>query len=257
MLSTFMLITHEKEQNNSISELRNQLNSLSLQLYEQENNNDAREFTEHVSGESYDYLAIGNSITCHAICEYWWGEWGMAASMREKDYYHKVLDGLRSEYGPVNACAYSFIPWELNSHDRSETYSLLDPYLASGIDLVTIQLSENCSDISTFKEDLRGLIAYCKTKAGKECRILIIDDFWSKEKHQLKADICEEMEIDFVDLSDIRDNEEYMIGMGSAVQGDDGETHIIEHDGVSIHPGDKGMSCIAERVLAKVLTYYD
>lgn len=35
-------------------------------------------------------LVLGNSITLHGECSYWWGEWGMAASSRDKDFVHLV-----------------------------------------------------------------------------------------------------------------------------------------------------------------------
>ena len=39
---------------------------------------------------AFNYLAIGNSLTLHGICEYWWNECGMAASSLEKDYVHQL-----------------------------------------------------------------------------------------------------------------------------------------------------------------------
>ena len=35
----------------------------------------------------YRYFAIGNSITRHSLSSYWWGDWGMAASTKDKDYF--------------------------------------------------------------------------------------------------------------------------------------------------------------------------
>ena len=46
----------------------------------------------------YNILAIGNSITLHPVCSYWWGSWGMAASSIDKDYVHQVQAGLSQKY---------------------------------------------------------------------------------------------------------------------------------------------------------------
>lgn len=48
---------------------------------------------------SENILFIGNSITLHGKCNYWWGEWGMAASDKEKDYVHQLVK--RLEMGGV------------------------------------------------------------------------------------------------------------------------------------------------------------
>lgn len=205
---------------------------------------EAKEFTFKVS-DKYDYLAIGNSITLHSVTDFWWSEDGMAASKPEFDYYHKIVQGLGDD---INSGVYNYSIWETQSHDRSETYLFLDKWLVEGIDLVTIQLSENCSSISTFSEDFKSLILHIKEKSP-DSQIIVIDDIWSEEKHNLIEKVCIELKLDFVDLSDIRNDQRYQVGLGTVVFGDDGKEHVIDHEGVAIHPNDEGMYIIAERVL--------
>ena len=143
--------------------------------------------------------------------------------------------------------------WEIQSHDRAQTWKFLDPYLFPEIALITVQLSENCSDLTTFQSDFAALLAHIREVCGSNTQIIVIDDFWSDEKSEMKRAICDEMGIAFADLSDIRGRKEYQAGMGTAVHGNDGEIHIIRHEGVAEHPGDKGMLMIAERVLEKVV----
>ena len=64
--------------------------------------------------------------------------------------------------------------------------------------------------------------------------------------------ICSRRNLDYVDLSKIKDNEQYFAGKGSTVYGDDGTEHKIEHDGVAKHPGDKAMQYIAEETYKKI-----
>lgn len=216
-------------------------------------NSETIKFIGSVSNDSFDYLAIGNSITIHSICDYWFGEWGMAASSEEKDYYHLIIEGLEEKsIRPVNSITFSYCIWETQGYDRSETWPLLDAYLVSGIDLITVQLSENSNDISTLESDLKSLILHIKEKCGQDVIIIIIDDFWNDRKSEIKRTVVEELNdpnVLFVDLSDIRGESEYACGLNTVLYGTDGSSHINEHEGVAIHPGDEGMKVIASRVL--------
>jgi hypothetical protein len=240
------IVQYERNQNNEINDLQNRVMMLDKKI----NNNDGMTWR---SGGGYNYFAIGNSITVHPIVDYWWAEDGMAASSPEKDYFHIVSSDLKEIYGEdVVAYAYNLAAWETQAHDRAETYGLLDEYLSPEIDLITVQLSENCSDLNTFLYDFTALLEHIKDECGEDVQIVVIDDFWDIDKGKMKKTVCEEMNIDFVDLSDIRNDEIYMAGMGTVVEGDDGIEHVIEHDGVARHPGDDGMGMIAERVLELV-----
>ena len=247
----YKFIKHEQSQTAKINDLKGQVALISAKL--DADTEDAKTFTNAVSDDSFDYLAIGNSITKHGLADYWWGEWGMAASDADHDYYHRVVGMLkRNSMNTVNSAVVSGYTWEVQSHDRDEALETIDPYLTYGIDLVTVQLSENASDLSTFEADFSSLLRHIKDVCGNNCQVIVIDDFWSEEKHNLKKNVCEEFDILFVDLSDIRGVAEYQVGMGTAVSGEDGEEHIIEHSGVAGHPGDEGMRIIAERVLVYI-----
>ena len=79
----------------------------------------------------------------------------MAATTAENDYVHLVASSLDAKF-----YAYNFATWELMGHDRGETLSLLYGLVGEELDLVTIQLSENASDLSTFESDFEELIRY-------------------------------------------------------------------------------------------------
>ena len=128
---------------------------------------------------SYNYLAIGNSITLHEKNDYWFNKCGMAASNLENDYVHQLIQMLESKNINVNGYAYNFFIWEVQSHDRAETLILLDKLLSKKLNLVTVQLSENVSDVSTFKTDFEKLIKYIQNKAPY-AKVIVIDDFWDK-----------------------------------------------------------------------------
>lgn len=201
------------------------------------------------SDTEYNYLALGNSITRHGLCDYWWSESGMAATSEDKDYVHRVAAMLEKEKGNVCTFAYNYSVWELQSKDRAETFELIDRYLDERLDLVTVQLSENVSDLSTYESDYEELIRHIQQNAPS-ARIIVIDDFWyGEEKSVLKETAADNTGVSFVSLAQIRGNAEYQCGLGTAVYDAEGEAHIVEHEGVAEHPGDKGMEYIAEEVV--------
>lgn len=244
----YQLIRHERAQSQQINSLKGEIAYLTEQVRDR---SEAKGFVSGVTDSEFNYLAIGNSITLHPITDFWWGEWGMAASEESLDYYHLVVSELEKAKGSINTIICSYSVWEIQSHDRTETYEVLDRYLTSGIDLVTVQLSENCYDISTFVEDFESLIKHIK-ELSPGAQIIVIDDFGNVDKHKMKKAVCEKMGIDFVDLSDFYGRDGYKAGMGTVVAGADGAEHVIEHSGVAGHPGDAGMRAIADRIIEKI-----
>ena len=187
----------------------------------------------------------------------------MAATEESHDYYHLVTEGLKrkllartsertGEENLLNTAICNGYIWEAQAHDRDETFEILDKWLVPGIDLISIQLSENCNDLTTFGSDFKSLLQHIQSRCGDSCQILVIDDFWSDEKSAIKKQVVNELGIDFVELSDIRGEATFQAGLNTMVQGADGQTHFIEHSGVAAHPGDKGMEVIAESVLTLV-----
>lgn len=235
---------HEKKQDSLIESLYTEINFLKNQTdigskYYYEPNN-------------YNYLAIGNSITWHGICDYWWAYRGMAASTTDKDYYHRVLSYIENNIGTSSSYVTNFNVWESLSHDRAETLVALDPYLDAKIDLVTVQLGENVSDLDTYESDFEYLITYIKSKAP-EAQIIIVDDFWYYPgREKIKSKIASRLNCDFVDLKKIRQNEKYMCGKNTIIYDDLSVEHIVEHNGVAKHPNDLAMEYIAEGIIEHI-----
>ena len=231
-------IKHEKSQQDRIASLEDKVNLLQAER---------NKGTVDRNSDDYNYLAIGNSITIHPLNEYWWNECGMAATTAENDYVHLVASALDAK-----SDAYNFATWEMMGHDRGETLSLLDGLISEELDLVTIQLSENASDLSTFESDFEELIRYVQ-KGAPDAQILVIGDFWDKErKDEMKQKACEETGVEFISLDEIKGLEEYQCGMDTKVYDSDGSSHTVEHAGVADHPGDTGMKWIADRIIEVV-----
>lgn len=195
---------------------------------------------------SYNVLCIGNSITIHPKCDYWWGEWGMSASTKENDYVHVLEKLLTEDKGKkVNMCAYNFSAWELSSMDRAEFLPFLDNYLYEKLDLVIIQLGENVKDASTLEADYLELIDYI---SSYDVQIVVVGNFWENQQvDECKRAACSKKIIKFVSLNDIQSGE-YTLEVGDKVYGDDGKQHEVEHSGVAAHPNDKTMEYIAKAI---------
>ena len=240
----YKFIKHEKNQNERISQLQGDVSLLKSEL-ELLKNSDKVEYSD----TAYNYLAIGNSITKHGLADYWWNEIGMAATSEDKDYVHLITAGLEKSKGSVCEYAFNFYTWESQATDRAETFELLAPYLDERLNLVTIQLSENVSDTSTFESDFEELIDYIKSEAP-DAQVIVIDDFWSDgDKSTMKKQAAENKSVQFVSLEEIKGDADYQCGIGTVVYDADGNEHVVEHDGVASHPGDLGMKYIAEEVL--------
>ena len=194
-------------------------------------------------------LFIGNSITVHGKCSYWWGEWGMAASAQELDYVHQLIDKLKIRGGATNFKCFNFFAWEAMAYDRAETLQLMEGMLNEEWTKVIVQLGENVTDLTSLENDYGELVDFLAMRLPHS-KIMLLDNVWNLPKsHDMKCRVAREKGISFVDLSDMWDDESLLCGLGTEVRGDDGKLHIVEHKGVAGHPGNAYMAEIAERLL--------
>ena len=200
--------------------------------------------------DSFNYLAIGNSLTTHGICKYWWNRVGMAASDADHDYFHLVKSGLRKRYDKVTAHAFNFSNWERTGHDRDQTFADLDKLLDERVSLVTIQLGENAKDRRTFAEDYVSLIEHIRKKTGGKAQIIVIGGFWKDDP--VRAEAAKKCGVDYASLKEAHDEPKYQSRIGAVVYDAKGNQHTVKHKGVARHPGDEGMAFIAAKVLEKV-----
>ena len=200
--------------------------------------------------DSFNYLAIGNSLTRHGICKYWWNLVGMAASDADHDYFHLVIRGLESRHGKVTARPFNFSTWERTGHDRDQTFASLDKVLDDRVSLVTIQLGENVVDRSTFAEDYVSLIEHIRQKTRGKAQIIVIGDFWKDDP--VRAEAAKKCGVDFAPLKEALNDPKYRSRIGAVVYDAKGKPHTVGHKGVARHPGDEGMAFIAGKVLEKV-----
>ena len=200
--------------------------------------------TIYKRGGTKKVLFFGNSITRHEPNAEigWHGDWGMAASSKDKDYVHLVVAELDKKYGKVDYCIAQGAMWEWEYRRTEEVlkeyYSALKSFNA---DIVVIRIGENI----TAKKHLEVSCEPYFAKAvdflaeGAE-KVVITDMFWYPVNNDCFRNVCEHKGYTFCHLTDLEEDERTM-ALG-----------LFEHKGVAGHPGDFGMKCIADRILEKI-----
>ncbi|MGN8835546.1 SGNH/GDSL hydrolase family protein [Mitsuokella jalaludinii] len=194
--------------------------------------------------DAYNYLAIGNSLTLITS----WGR-GICATQPDGDYFGLVKAHLSENHNDVTAYRINFSSWE-RMGERRQSLDLLNMLLSDKLNLVTIQLGENVSDTSRFEADLEELISYVQQRAPK-AQIIIIGDFWDKERNNMRKEAAQNKSVTFVDLSAIIGDKSYQSKEGTPCLLDDGSTMIVSK-AAETHPGDKGMAYISDKVIEKI-----
>lgn len=196
-------------------------------------------------GGNKKVLFFGNSITRHEPNESigWSGDWGMAASAKEKDYVHLVVAALDNVYGKVDYCIAQGAMWEW---EYVRTEEVLDEYYSAikdfDADIVIIRIGENITAAKHLNVNCKPYFAKAVDfLSGNAEKVVITDMFWYSVYNDCLREVCEEKGHIFCHLTDLEEDERTMaIG-------------LFEHKGVAGHPGDFGMQCIADRILDKIL----
>ena len=196
-------------------------------------------------GGSKRVLFFGNSITRHEpnASIGWHGDWGMAASSIDKDYVHLVVAELDKKYGKVDYCIAQGAMWEWEYRRTAEVmaeyYSAVREFDAN---IIVIRIGENITAKKHLEVDCKPHFAEAVdflVGPGAE-KVIITDMFWYTVYNDCLREVCEEKGHTFCHLTDLEEDERTM-ALG-----------LFEHKGVAGHPGDFGMQCIADRILAKI-----
>ena len=190
-------------------------------------------------------LFVGNSITRHGYKPDigWYGDWGMAASCKEKDYVHRTVAMLEEKLGKLDVCIAQGAIWERDYEDTTavlnETYAEARDFLA---DVVIIRIGENMPKGSApdCKPQFAQMIRFFAS--NPKAKVIVTDSFWRNDARDgIIKEIAEEEGYVFCQIHDLEEDEANMaIG-------------LFEHRGVAKHPSDLGMERIAERISACVL----
>lgn len=193
-------------------------------------------------------LVLGNSIAIHEITDFWWGEWGMAATKQEYDFAHILEEGLQVQDENATMDVVQMRPWEQDFSISLAT--LIGNKLTSSTDLVVIRVGGNVPNdhVSGLQSALGGLVDYIRS-ISPNAKIVITGNFGvdvNRENAIIGA--ADDKNIDYVRIDQFATSE-YKEATGHYVYGNDGEIHEIDSSGVAWHPNNKGMLAIANTIL--------
>lgn len=197
-------------------------------------------------GGNINVLFLGNSITWHLPKDAigWKNDCGMAASGKENDYVHLVLDGLEKKYGKVNYCIAQLGKWE-KKYWQNEILINYKEACDFSADIIISRLGENIwgsrdmLKVDSLYPRFDNMLKYFKTKPQTE--IIVTDLFWKWD------------EIDLTIQKVAFDNGYKIVNIGDLGQRDECKAlNLFEDPGVKIHPNDYGMKLIAEKILSKI-----
>ncbi len=190
-------------------------------------------------------LFLGNSITLHGPAPKigWTGNWGMAATARDKDYVHQLLARISKVAGGTpKAMIRNIADFERNLTNFNIRETLKEE-LAFEADVVILAIGENASSPKTnearkqFADALKDLLAQLKQHGHP--KLFVRSEFWpDAEKDRLLKKASDDAGGVFVDLGKL----------GTDPTNAARSERQIEHEGVAGHPGDKGMAAIAEEL---------
>lgn len=189
-------------------------------------------------------LFLGNSITLHGVKHEigWHNAWGMAASAEENDYVHILMKYI-CDIEPESAfCVCQGSKWEVNYLDNIDFYNEYKSARDFSADIIIVRLIENCKvhnfNATKFKKEIMNFVSYLS--GDNSSKVIFTTSFWHHPGDSAVKELAEENNCQIADISDLGDDKE-MMAIG-----------LFEHEGVSIHPGDKGMKCIADRIFEKL-----
>lgn len=194
-------------------------------------------------------VALGNSITRHGITPFWWGDWGMAATQRAKDWVHILQGKFQTKYATASVNALNISGLEINP--LTFDFSSLDYLLQNDVDLVLLKIGENVSDTPNFAIKFDDLVDYIWLKIPT-CDIIIGGMFWQNEGvNNVMKNVAEQKGLTFVSNMSLYSDPIYKSSLDTEVYGDDNQWHTISDGGttapgVAAHSSDIGMQAIAD-----------
>ena len=193
-------------------------------------------------------MFVGNSITLHNPAPQigWYGSWGMAASSKEKDYVHLCINHVKRKYPNASFCIVQAADWERGYKENNIT-DIFSEAQQFNPDVIITRLSENVPvDYLEHESFIRAMNELHRFLSGnnEQSKIIVTSSvFDSKIKDEVLEDYSKQFNAVYVYLDDYKKDEQNL-------------AHEFEHPGVRVHPSDKGMKFIADRIISALDTIF-
>ena len=190
------------------------------------------------AGKYSQVCFFGNSITNSPASYGLWYDFGMAASIREHDYVHRLVNALTSSGGVVGFSQNYNAIWEQNftTYDKSN----FNGQFTTEPDLVVVRLGENVTYSASYPAAFLALLDYIRTQAPA-AQIIVSGSYWTGHESATAAQaagaaarglLC--IPLSHLDISANQAN------IGDVITDNSGGTHTITDGGVARHPNDAG-----------------
>ncbi len=188
-------------------------------------------------------LFLGNSITLHGPLPSigWSGNWGMAASVEEKDYVHLLTDKISLASGVKPRTMVKNIADFERQHATFDIATGLKPELDFKADIIILAIGENVPSLRHDEAKANYAAAFARLLAELKRQgtpaIFVRSCFWpDAAKDEIMKQASTTAGVIFVDIA----------ALGRDASNAARAERKIEHAGVAGHPGDKGMQGIAD-----------
>ena len=194
----------------------------------------------NINGKGKRIMFVGNSMTLHGYKADigWFGNWGMAASAREKDYVHLTMENVKSVDPDAAFCICQVSDWERDYTHGQDTYEKFAAARAFEADIIILRMVENCPgkgyQQQLFEDQVDGLVR--DLDGGEKAKVIVTTGFWRHPADAALRGWAASHGAPLCDLGPLGELDE-MKALG-----------LFEHEGVAMHPGDKGMQAIADTI---------
>ena len=194
-------------------------------------------------------LFLGNSITLHGPAPSigWTGDWGMAASVKEKDYVHLLTADIAKATGKSPVIRVRNIADFERGYDTFDIEKQFHDDFEFNADIVVLAIGENVAELGTDEAKANYAKAFARLLSSLhqqgQSTIFVRGCFWKNEtKDAIMRKAAADAGATFVDIKELGGDE------SNAARSE----RTIEHAGVAGHPGDKGMRAIADAIFLAI-----